>query len=122
MKVTTTADQTAEVGKPFGDTAHITGTVPEGAHITFKLSHKGLLPNMCGDSVITTKPVAVPAGNHIQPIDIASPKVTVGQAGTYYWVETLTDSNGKVLPRASAVNTPKPPRSPHQWFRHQPRP
>ena len=97
VKVTTTADQTAEVGKPFGDTAHITGTVPEGAHITFKLSHKGLLPNMCGDSVITTKPVAVPAGNHIQPIDIASPKVTVGQAGTYYWVETLTDSNGKVL-------------------------
>ncbi|MDT1000457.1 hypothetical protein RNI08_32520, partial [Pseudomonas aeruginosa] len=29
--------------------------------------------------------------------DIASPKVTVGEAGTYYWVETLTDNNGKVL-------------------------
>ena len=83
VKVTTTADRTAEVGKPFGDTAHITGTVPKGAHITFKLSHKGLLPNTCGDVVVTTKPVAVPAGNYTQPIDIASAKVTVEEAGTY---------------------------------------
>ena len=79
VKVTTTADQTAEVGKPFGDTAHITGTVPEGAHITFKLSHNGkvLAQGKCGEhaetTTVTTPVVPTPTQTTV-PVGPAHPR------------------------------------------------
>ncbi|MDO4412763.1 MAG: hypothetical protein Q4B98_06920, partial [Cutibacterium sp.] len=115
VKVTTVADKSAQVGAEFGDVARVTGTVPEGAQVTFQVFRKGDVANVCTAPVATTKPVAVPAGTHTDAVEVASPKVTVEQAGTYYWVETLTDADGTVLAKGACgaadevtTVTPKP--------------
>ncbi|SJN41740.1 hypothetical protein FM104_11610 [Microbacterium esteraromaticum] len=96
LAVTTKATPEVELGKPATDTATVTGTVPEGAALTFETYLQGGdEPTCTADELVqTTEPIPLDgAGEYI------SESVVFETIGTYYWVETVYDIEGAELTR-----------------------
>jgi hypothetical protein len=95
--VSTLAVPSVAFGEPAHDVATVEGLTPRGATLVFE----AFVQTNPDGPVCTTEtlkfasePIAVTgAGTY------TSPSTTFGQAGTYYWVETLRDRNGETLHR-----------------------
>jgi hypothetical protein len=96
VSVTTKAVASVTLGEPAHDTGIITGTVPDGATLTFEAYRQDGNTATCtaGELVFATKPVTVKG-----PGEYGSEDVTFQKTGTYYWIETLAGADGTVLHR-----------------------
>tara|TARA_B100000678_G_scaffold228995_1_gene197100 strand:- start:6357 stop:9332 length:2976 start_codon:yes stop_codon:yes gene_type:complete len=94
VTVITQATPAALVGEPFGDTALVQGSIPEGASLVFRTY--GPQPAdqtpACETAFFESDPIPV-----TRPGVYTSPTTTVTTAGNVYWVETLYDATGGVL-------------------------
>lgn len=120
LTVTTLATPTVVLGEPATDTAIVSGTVPEGATVTFEAYRQH------GDAPVCTEEEVVYSGEPIPldgPGDYLSEPVVFEQVGTYYWIETVRDAEGEILSRGlcgapgetttvTAVPAPPPPQPP----------
>ncbi len=120
LTVTTLATPTVVLGHPATDTAIVSGTVPEGATVTFEAYRQH------GDAPVCTEEELVYTGDPILldgPGEYTSEPVVFEHAGTYYWIETVRDSEGEVLARGlcgapgettkvTEVPPPAPPQPP----------
>ena len=94
VTVITQATPAALVGEPFGDTALVQGSIPDGASLVFRAY--GPLP-------ADAEPVCEAAFYESDPIPVTragvytSPTTSVDEPGNVYWVETLYDATGTVL-------------------------
>jgi hypothetical protein len=94
--VKTNAVPTVTLGDPAHDVATVTGTVPEGARLVFEAYRQD------GDNATCTPEELVFTSTVIEldgPGEYASDEVIFEKAGTYYWVETVTDTDGTILHR-----------------------
>ena len=94
--VKTNAVPTVTLGKAAHDVATVTGTVPEGARLMFEAYLQD------GDTATCTPEELVFTSTEIElngPGEYASDEVIFEKAGTYYWVETVTDQSGTILHR-----------------------
>lgn len=93
VTVITQATPAALVGEPFGDTALVQGTIPEGATLMFRAygPHADQAP-VCEAAFYESDPIPV-----TQTGIYTSPTTSVTTAGNVYWVETLYDQGGRVL-------------------------
>lgn len=120
LTVTTLATPTVVLGEPATDTAIVSGTVPEGATMAFEAYRQH------GDAPVCTAEELVYAGEPIPldgPGDYLSEPVVFEHVGTYYWIETVRDSEGEILSRGlcgapgetttvTDVPAPPPPQPP----------
>ena len=95
--VSTLAVPSVQFGEPAHDVATVEGLTPRGATLVFE-AFVQTNPDgpVCTAETLqfASEPIAVTgAGTY------TSPSTTFGQAGTYYWVETLRDRNGETLHR-----------------------
>jgi hypothetical protein len=97
--VTTQADATQVLGGPISDTALVVGPVPSGGSVTFSLF--GPHDTSCSRAVFTSQPVPVSGPGTYTEKDFYVP----GAAGTYQWIETLTDSTSGVVARGRCGDT-----------------
>lgn len=96
LTVTTTATPAVDLGEPATDTATITGTVPDGATLTFEAYlQSGDEPSCTADELVhTTEPISLDgAGEYV------SEPVVFERVGTYYWVEIIRDAEDAELVR-----------------------
>lgn len=96
VQVVTQATPTAVVGEPFGDTALVTGTVPDGAYLVFEAfgpQDPDEVP-VCEAAFFTSERVEVPGPGYY-----ASGDTTVDRPGAVYWVESLYSSDDELLHR-----------------------
>lgn len=94
LTVTTLATPTVVLGTSATDTAIVSGTVPEGATVAFEAYRQH------GDEPVCTEEELVYSGQPIPlhgPGDYTSEPAVFKHVGTYYWIETVRDSNGKIL-------------------------
>lgn len=94
--VKTNAVPTVTLGEAAHDVATVTGTVPEGARLMFEAYWQD------GDTATCTPEELVFTSTVIEldgPGEYASDEVIFEKAGTYYWVETVTDTDGTILHR-----------------------
>lgn len=93
VKVSTTTAGEATVGDKIHDTAHVTGTIPNGDYcIEFEYWEQSDSDNADDDRLVTTTEcVAVPEGSDM---DVDSPEITADDAGTHYWRERLVYHKG----------------------------
>ena len=98
LTVTTQAQETIEAGQTAHDVAIVNGTVDEGTTVSFELFKQDGDTATCTDAtrVAKTDSVDVPAGDATD-LKVNSPEVTIDEAGTYYWVETVTDKDGNIV-------------------------
>ncbi|MCS5729449.1 hypothetical protein N1031_06710 [Herbiconiux moechotypicola] len=94
VTVITQATPAALVGEPFGDTALVQGSIPDGASLVFRAY--GPQPAdqtpMCEIAFYESAPIPVTrAGVY------TSPTRSVDEPGNVYWIETLYDADGDVL-------------------------
>jgi len=96
LTVTTKAVAEVTLGEPAHDVAIITGTVPEGTTLTFEAYRQDGETITCDTSelVFTSERIALDG-----PGEYVSNGVVFDTAGTYYWIETLHDSEGTVIHR-----------------------
>lgn len=95
VKVTTTANtHEATVGDKIHDTAHITGTVPDGTYcVKFEYWEQAEGDDSSKDKLVTTTDcVAVKPGENP---DVDSPEITADKDGTFYWREHLIRHEGE---------------------------
>lgn len=94
VTVITQATPAALVGQPFGDTALVQGTIPEGATLVFRAygPQPGDQGPVCEAAFFTSDPIPV-----TQAGVYTSPTTSVEEAGNVYWIETLYDADGSVL-------------------------
>jgi hypothetical protein len=96
LMVTTLATPSVVLGEPATDTAIVSGTVPDGATVTFEAYRQH------GDAPICAEEELVYTGEPI-PLDGAgeytSEPVVFEHLGTYYWIETIRDASGEVISR-----------------------
>ncbi|QPE05467.1 hypothetical protein IT882_05415 [Microbacterium schleiferi] len=94
VTVITQATRAALVGQPFGDTALVQGTIPDGATLTFRAygPQAGDAAPVCETPSFESDPIPV-----TQAGVYTSPTTTVAEPGNVYWVETLYDADGTVL-------------------------
>ncbi|SJN08636.1 hypothetical protein FM113_03640 [Leucobacter sp. 7(1)] len=116
--VKTNAVPTVKLGDPAHDVATVTGTVPDGARLVFEAYRQD------GDTATCTADELVFASKVIDldgPGEYASDEVIFERAGTYYWVETVTDEDGTILHRGvcgapdettTVTDTPEEPVAP----------
>lgn len=93
LRVTTTASGGDAVPLDAFDTALIEGGAPEGSTIAFELFRVVGDDARDDESVAKLDPVPVEPGAE----RVESGRVTIEQAGDYYWRETLRDRDGTVL-------------------------
>ena len=95
--VSTLAVPSVQFGEPAHDVATVEGLTPRGATIVFE----AFVQTNPDGPVCTAETLQFAS----EPIEVTgagtytSPSTTFGQAGTYYWVETLRDRNGETLHR-----------------------
>ncbi|WP_022893266.1 hypothetical protein [Agromyces subbeticus] len=98
--VKTKATPEVELGTPAKDTASIRGTLPDGAKLTFNAyKQNGAEPVCTPDTLVfdgTKQPVGVTPGV-VDGVEYTGPSTVFNEIGTYYWVETLIDRDGKVV-------------------------
>ena len=96
LTVRTKAVAEVPLGQPAHDVAIVTGTVPEGTTLTFEAYRQDGDTATCtaAELVFTSEPIALDG-----PGEYASNEVIFEEAGTYYWIETLHDSQGTVIHR-----------------------
>lgn len=96
VQVVTQAVPTAVVGEPFGDTALVTGNVPDGATLVFEAfgPQDPEEAPVCEAPFFTSEPVEVP-----RPGYYTSGETTVDHAGAVYWVESLYSADDELLHR-----------------------
>ena len=112
VTVITQATPAALVGQPFGDTALVQGTIPEGATLVFRVY---------GPQPVGAEPVCETAFFESGPIPVSqagvytSPTTSVPEPGNVYWIETLYGADGDVLmegacgaPGETTVVSPQP--------------
>lgn len=114
---TQTSTQAAHSGDSLTDIAKVSGTIPNGAQLTWTLYQQaGSAASTSDTAVCTTKPLGITPGV-VNGVVYTSPSCTVPSAGKYYWVETATDVTGKVISvggrgvsseSTTAIDTPKP--------------
>lgn len=107
--VATKASDDVEVGQKMFDTATVTGAVPEGSYLSFDLyrvSDKALTDDEVEAQKanlakqFTKENLVWSSENKVEvkgPGEYKSAETTVKDAGTYSYVETLHDKEGKVL-------------------------
>ncbi|CAN7390655.1 hypothetical protein LJR186_002407 [Microbacterium foliorum] len=96
LTVTTNATPQVELGTPATDTATVTGSVPEGATLSFQsYLQDGDEPACTADELMdTTEPIPLDdAGEYV------SEPVVFEVAGTYFWIETIRGADGSELVR-----------------------
>jgi len=96
LNVRTKAVAEVTLGQPAYDVAIVTGTVPEGTTLTFEAYRQDGDTATCtaAELVFTNESIALDS-----PGEYASSEVVFEEAGTYYWIETLHDSEGTVIHR-----------------------
>ncbi len=96
LTVTTKAVAEVTLGESAHDVAIVSGTVPEGTTLTFEAYRQDDEQATCtpDELVFTSESIALDG-----PGEYASNEVVFEEAGTYYWIETLHDSQGTVIHR-----------------------
>lgn len=96
LKVTTKATPEISVGEKAHDTAIVEGTVPAGATVGFELFKADGEAKECTpeNKVFTSKQVKLNG-----PGEYVSEETVLTEAGTYYWVETVRNSDGATMHR-----------------------
>lgn len=120
-EVPTVASDDVEVGGDIWDTLKVTGDVPEGAYATVelhKLSDSTDQAEVLKDAKCTDETLVDHDFGRIEVTkagEYTTSKFTTTEAGTYGFIETLHDANGKVLAKGkcgveseTVVVTPKP--------------
>lgn len=94
VTVITQATPAALVGEPFGDTALVQSTIPDGATLVFRAygPQPAEQQPVCEDAFYESDPIPV-----TQAGVYTSPTTSVDQAGNVYWIETLYDAGDAVL-------------------------
>lgn len=96
LTVKTNAVATVVLGNPAHDVATVSGTVPDGATLLFEAYRQnGDTATCTADELVFTSEVIELDG----PGEYRSNEVVFDRVGTYYWVETVTDTDGSVLHR-----------------------
>jgi hypothetical protein len=90
--ISTVALAKADVGQDIYDIAIVTGSVPDGAKVRFKLH--GPDDTTCQDPVFVSNTQPVPGPGYYQ-----SSNYKTEDSGEHYWVEELLDENDKVIAR-----------------------
>lgn len=94
--VTTNAVPTVTLGDPAHDVATVTGTVPAGAQLRFEAYRQDSDAATCTrEELVFTSTVIELDG----PGEYRSDEFIFEKVGTYYWVETVTDTEGTILHR-----------------------
>lgn len=98
LAVTTLATPSVELGQPATDTAIVTGTVPDGATLTFEAFRQHGDAPVCTDAelVFASEPIPLERAG-----DYTSEAVAFEEVGTYYWVETIRDRNDEIIHRGT---------------------
>lgn len=98
LTVTTKAVANVVLGEPAHDVAIVTGPVPEGTTLVFEAYRQYGDEAVCevDNRVFDTweSPIAVTG-----PSEYASAEVVFDKVGTYFWIETLLDTNGESIHR-----------------------
>ena len=96
LTVRTKAVADVTLGEPAHDAGIVTGTVPEDTTLTFEAYRQDGDTATCtpAELVFTSESIALD-----RPGEYVSSDVVFEEAGTYYWIETLHDSEGTVIHR-----------------------
>ncbi|WP_449280553.1 hypothetical protein [Leucobacter sp.] len=96
LGVKTNAVPSVMLGEPAHDVATVTGTVPDGARLVFESYRQHTDEALCtADELVFTSAMIDLTG----PGEYTSDEVVLDQVGTYYWVETVIDTDGLILHR-----------------------
>lgn len=96
--VTTQAVSDVTLGASAHDKAMVEGEVPTGAYLTFEAFKQ----EATGTDTCTTSTRVFSSSTPVMtsgPGEYESPETTFTETGTYYWVETLWDSQGAIIHR-----------------------
>lgn len=96
LTVRTMAVAEVTLGEPAHDTATVTGTVPEGATLTFEAYRQDGETATCTADTLVFASDAVPVDG---PGEYRSEEVVFDKDGIYYWVETMHDRDGVLIHR-----------------------
>lgn len=98
LAVTTLATPSVELGQPATDTAIVTGTVPDGATVTFEAYRQHGDAPICTDAevVFVSQPIPLDGAG-----EYTTEEVVFEEVGTYYWVETVRDADGQIIHRGT---------------------
>ncbi|PDQ34195.1 MAG: hypothetical protein B5766_12625, partial [Candidatus Lumbricidophila eiseniae] len=99
VNITTTATSSVTLGQRAQDVARITGTIPPGSQLVWRIYKSTGTPTpVCetANLVHTSTPVGVASGL-VNGIEYHSYPVILTAPGVYYWIETLTDIDGNTI-------------------------
>ena len=100
--VATTATPTCAVGRTMTDVAHVTGAVPPGSTLVFKVYAQSTSSDVDDDALVsTTDPIVVTGAG-----DYTSHSVSCQSVGTFYWREELTPPAGGAPVHVGAPRLP----------------
>jgi len=98
LAVTTLATPSVELGQPATDTAIVTGTVLDGATLTFEAYRQRGDAPICGEAELVFASEQIPLDS---AGDYTSETVVFEEVGTYYWVETIRGLDGEIIHRGT---------------------